>query len=128
MKQRRARWLWAFIPTLFVASMWLWMPSPVPKPDSETAELLELTAGQWWRPGGPARSIPEADWPPELHRLGPRSVQVTSEGVFIQFGSFMVAEWGLFVLPAESDFRPQSGTDPSYRWLRGRVYRYDIKG
>ncbi|HTK77440.1 MAG TPA: hypothetical protein VL371_19405 [Gemmataceae bacterium] len=129
MNRRHTHWLlWAFIPTVLVALLWLWMRSPVPEPDSNTAQALERTAERLWRPGDPARIIPATDWPEELRRLGPRSVRVSSEGVFIEFGSFFVEESGLFVLPLESDFRPQPGTDPSYRLLRGRVYRYDIKG
>jgi hypothetical protein len=130
MTKRRARWFgWVLIPALLLAALlWLWVRSPVPEPDSTTTEALEVAAGQWWRPDGPIRTIPEADWPPELRRLGPRSVRVTPEGVFIPFGSLYVEEWGLFVLPIGADFQPQTGTDPSFRLVRGRVYRYDVKG
>jgi hypothetical protein len=130
MNQRRVRWLLLILmPTLLVAVLWLfWVQSRVPEPDLATAEALEMVAGEWWRPGGPYRTIPEAEWPPELRRLGPRSVRVAAEGVFIRFGSLYVEEWGLFVLPAGSGFRPQPNTDPSFRAVRGRVFKYDIKG
>jgi hypothetical protein len=125
----RTRWfLWTLIPALFVILVWLWLRSPVPEPDQATAEALEVAAGLWWQPGGPIRRIPEADWPPELRRLRPEDVRVHPEGVFIKFGSSYVEEWGLFVLPVGSDLRPQLGTDPSFRLVRGRVYRYDIRG
>jgi hypothetical protein len=129
MNRRRTRWvLWVLIPALFVTLVWLWLRSPVPEPDPATAEALEAAAEKWWRPGGPTRAVPEDEWPPELRRLSPRAVRVTPEGVFVPFGSLYVEEWGLFVLPKGSDYRPQQGTDPSFRVLRGRVYRYDIKG
>lgn len=129
MTRRRTRWLlWVLTPALLVPFVWLGVRSSVPEPDPATAAALEVAAGGWWRPDDPVRPIPEADWPPELRRLGPRSVRVTPEGVFIPFGSRNVEEWGLFVLPAGSDFRPQPGTDPSFQLVRGRVYRYDIKG
>jgi hypothetical protein len=115
--------------TLLVTLAWLCLRSPVPEPDAATAEALEAAAETWWRPGGLARTIPEAEWPPELRRLGPtKEIRVTNQGVFIPFGSSFVEEWGLFVLPKGSSFRPQEGTDPSFRWIRGRIYRYDIKG
>jgi hypothetical protein len=129
MNRRRTRWLlWGLIPALLVTLMWLWVRSPVPEPDPATTEALEVAAGQWWRPGGPTGTIPKTDWPAKLRRLGPRAVRVIPEGVFIPFGSLYVKEWGLFVLPVGSDFRPQPGTDPSFRLIRGRVYRYDIEG
>lgn len=127
--KRCTSWLlWVLIPALPVTFLWLWLWPPVPEPDAPTAEALEVAAERWWRPDGVHSTIPEADWPPELRRLAPRSVRVTPEGVYIPFGSRFVEEWGLFVLPAGSDFQPQSGTDPSFRLVRGRVYRYDIQG
>jgi hypothetical protein len=129
MNPPRGRWLLLLlVPALIVTLIWLWFRSPVPEPDAATAEVLEAAAEKWWHPDEQVRTIPEAEWPPELRRLGPTGVRVTSEGVFIPFGSSFVEEWGLFVLPRGSDYKPQRGTDPSFRLLRGRVYRYDIKG
>src|SRR4051794_24972633 len=95
--RRNRRLLWVVVPTLLVILLWLWPRPSVPEPDPATAEALEAAAETWWRPGGPVRTIPEAEWPSELRALGPRSVQVISEGVFIPFGSLYVEEWGLFV-------------------------------
>jgi hypothetical protein len=53
---------------------------------------------------------------------------MNSEGVFIERGSFFVREWGWFVLPAASTFKPRAGTDPSFRQVHGRVYWYQIEG
>jgi hypothetical protein len=72
--------------------------------------------------------IAKADWPIELVRLQPKEVRVAPERVYVRFGSFFVAEWGLFILPKGSPFQPPRGGDPSYVSLGGRVYRYDIKG
>jgi hypothetical protein len=107
---------------------WLGMRSPVPEPGPATARILEAAVERWWQPDGARREIPKSDWPAELLRLGPEAVFVAPEGVFVRFGSSYVKEWGLFLLPERSAFRPRQDTDPSYRSLRGRVYRYDIKG
>jgi hypothetical protein len=120
--------LWVLIPALLGTALWLSLWSPIPEPDPATAEALEVAAGQWWQPGGPTRTIPESDWLPELRRLGPKAARVTTKGMVIPFGSLFVDEWGLFVLPAGSNFRPQQGTDPSFWLVRGRVYKYHIKG
>lgn len=118
--------LWLIAPACLVA--WLCLRSPVPEPDSATAERLEAAAELWWQPGGTGRDIPEADWPTELRRLGPEAVTVAAEGVYIRFGTRFVEAWGLFVLPRGSEFQPRQGADPSFRPVRGRIYRYDIKG
>jgi hypothetical protein len=107
---------------------WVGIRSHVPEPDPATAERLEAAAERWWQPDAGRRGIPKAEWPVELLRLGPQAVTVAPEGVYIRFGSFFVAEWGLFLLPRGSPFEPRQGADPSYRSLQGRVYRYDIKG
>jgi len=127
-QQRTRQALCVFITALIFTLVWLWPCTPVPAPDPATAEALEAAAEKWWGHGGPPRQVPEAEWPLELRRLGPKTVRVTPEGVFITFGSLYVEEWGLFVLPKRSDYRPQQGTDPSFRVLWGRVYRYDITG
>jgi len=110
------------------ASTWLVLRESVPEPDAPTAEVLEAAAETWWQPESEVRGIPESKWPPELTRLGPKSVRITSEGVFISFGALFVEEQGLFILPAQSDFQPQHETDPSFNLIRGRVYKYQIKG
>jgi hypothetical protein len=117
------------VPAVLVTLMCLWLWSPTPEPNPATAAALEAAAEKWWRPGiSDYREIPKTDWPPELRRLGPRKVLVTPKGVYIPFGSRFVEEWGLFVLPEGSDFRPQESGDPSFRLLRGRVYRYYVVG
>ena len=129
MNRGRTRWLlWALSLAPLVTILWLRVQSPVPDPDPGTAEALEVAARQWWEPGDSTRTIPEGDWPPRLRRLGPEAVRVSPEGVFIPFASHWVEEWGLFVLPPGSDFRPQQRTDPSFHFVRGRIYKYNIKG
>jgi hypothetical protein len=120
--------LLVFIPALLVILVWLWTLSPVPELDSATAEVLEASAEHWWRPDCPIRTIPQTDWPLKLRQLGPESVRVTPQGVFIVLGSLYVEEWGLFVLPSGSEHRPQTHSDPSFRLIRGRVYKYNIEG
>lgn len=132
----RRRLLWVFVPalliisvtTLFAALLWPWPWKPVPAPDPATAEILEAMAERWCYPGSLGRSIPEGEWPPELRRLGPKSVRTYPDGVFIEYGSFMVEEWGLFALPKSSTFQPPPHGDPAFRLLRGRVFRYDFVG
>ena len=118
--------MWLLFAALLVVLGWFWWPGS--EPDSATTAALEAAAEEWWQPSRSDRTIPEDEWPAELRRLNPTNVRVTAEGVFISLRSFYVAEWGLFVLPHGSAFQPQSGTDPSFRLLRGRVYRYVIKG
>jgi hypothetical protein len=126
--RRLRRYLWLLVPVSLAVLAWVGMRSPVPEPDPATAERLEAAAERWWQPDGQRREISKADWPVELLPLAPKSVTVAPEGVYVRFGSFYVEEWGLFILPKGSAFQPGRGTDPSYRLLRGRVYRYDIKG
>ena len=128
MSRRRRRLLWVLLPLSLAALAWLALRSSVPSPDPSTAALLEAAAERWWQPGIARRGIPRADWPAAVRRLGPSRVTVAPEGVYLQFGSFFVEEWGLFILPRKSPLRPAQGTDPSYRRLRGRVYRYAIRG
>jgi hypothetical protein len=121
------------IPALFVVWAVWWFVRPFPPPDSATTHALEETADHWWSPElatdpHAIRTIPESEWPSELKRLGPSSVYVCSEGVYLQFGAFFVQKWGLFVLPEGSTFKPTQSGDPSFRLLRGRVYRYVIAG
>jgi hypothetical protein len=107
---------------------WLWLLAPVSDPDEATTQALEAAAEKWWRPENHDQTIPKEQWPPELERLNPKAVRVTSEGVFIPIRSFFVEERGLFVFPAGSNFVPPRSGDPSFKLLRGRVYRYEIKG
>jgi hypothetical protein len=123
---RRA--LCVLVPVALVTLAWLVMRPPVPEPDPTSAERLEAAAERWWQPDRERWEIPKADWPVEFLRFGAQAVTVASEGVYIRFGSFFVQEWGLFILPKWSSFQPKVGTDPSYRPLRGRVFRYEIKG
>jgi hypothetical protein len=129
MKPRRLyRSLWILVPASVVILVWLGMRAHVPEPDPATAERLEAAAERWWQPDGAWRYILKADWPAELQRIGAQAVTVAPKGVYIRFGSFFVEEWGLFILPKGSTFEPRPGGDPSYLPLRGRVYRYYIKG
>jgi hypothetical protein len=99
-----------------------------PELDAATARQLEEASERCWPPDHPSQEIPERDWPPEFRRFDPNSVRVTPEGVYIKCGSFFVEEWGLFVLPGGSAFRPGQHRDPSYSHLKGRVYWYRITG
>lgn len=128
MPRRLRRTIGGFLLVFLAALAWLALRSPVPSLDSSTAVLLEAAAERWWQPGIARRVIPPADWSAAVRRLGPRGVTIAPEGVYLRFGSSFVEEWGLFILPRKSPMRPAQGTDPSYRRLRGRVYRYAIKG
>lgn len=110
---------------------WYCLRSPVPDIDPTTADQLAEAADRWWRDRRGDRSawdVPEADWPTVVRRFAPKSARVSPDGVQIVVGSFFVEEWGLFVLPERSEFKPIEGSDPSYCQLKGRVYWYEIKG
>src|SRR4051794_8264084 len=127
MNRRRLRpLLWLLVPALLLTGAWLKLRTPVP--DAATVEVLEAAAERWWQPGDAVRTIPQAEWPPELRRLAPQQIRVPADGVFLPFGSFFVTEWGLFVLPRRSEYLPEPGGDPSFRHLRDRVYRYHLAG
>ncbi len=114
---------------VFTTLMWFYLWLPVPEPDPLTTTVLEAAAERWWRPNTNDHwNVPEGEWPPELLRLRPKAVRVAPEGVFITFRSFYVMERGLFILLRESNYQPQQGTDPSFRLLRDRVYKYEVKG
>ncbi|HEY7330072.1 MAG TPA: hypothetical protein VH592_20720 [Gemmataceae bacterium] len=114
---------------VFTTLLWFYLWSPVPEPDPLTTAVLEAAAERWWRPHtGHRWNIPEEEWPPELLRLRPKAVRVAPEGVFIPFKSVYIMERGLFILPRASNYQPQQGMDPSFQVLRGRVYKYEVKG
>lgn len=113
---------------ILAAFAWYVHATHIPEPDPLNCEQLEAAAERWWQPDGKLRIIRPADWSPALRHLGPKDVFVNREGVYLRFGSFFVEDWGLFILPLGSPLQPKQGTDPSYRWQRGRVYKYEIKG
>jgi hypothetical protein len=102
---------------------------PVPEPVAADDEALVAWAERWWHPGDDIRYIPKTEWSPEVRRLNPAyDPRADHRGLFIPCGGFFVQEWGLFVLPPGSPFRPPVSGDPRFRLIRGRLYRYDIEG
>src|SRR5262245_46844826 len=111
------------------AFYFLW-PAP-PAIDMATAESLGTITDGWWssRSSEDVRDwIEPSDWPPEIRRFTPKSVRFGRDGVYIKLQSLFVMQWGLFVLPTGSTFKPTDRGDPSYRHLQGRVYWYKIDG
>jgi len=95
--------------------------------DTDAFEWFEKITEEWCQCSERTRQIPEKEWPSRLHFLRARNVTVAENGVFIQFGSGYVKSWGVFVLPHESNFQPQTDSDPSFHHLHGRVYRFEQK-
>ena len=132
--RRRSRLITALAVALALALLvavvrfYLW-PAP-PSVDATMALSLVVVVDRFWDANSldQQEPIPENDWPPEIRRLAPKSVMCSKEGLYIMLGSFFVREWGLFVLPSRSAFRPPAKGDPSYRQLEGRVYWYQIEG
>ena len=112
-----------------------WMKH-VPDVDDATAEQMLADADRMWEQKtrgheGEARwfaRLHDAEMPPSFQRLKPHSVTLTQEGVEITMGGFFVESWGYFVLPSASTYEPRRDGDPSYRLLRGRVYRFHVAG
>ena len=126
MKARKLLIGFALVVAVLVA-VWVLLPTSLPTIDPPTAEALSVTTDRWCEQ--PAdRGIPPEEWPDEVQRLRPQSVRVSPDGVYIQQGSWLVEEWGVFIHRTGSNFRPSQGTDPSHRPLQGRVYWYEIKG
>ena len=107
--------------------VWGTSRSSVPAVDPLTADRLVATADQWCEQF-PEQDIPSENWSEEVRQLRPHSVRVTPDGVYIERGSFIVEEWGVFIHRTGSTLRPSAGTDPSFRPLQGRIYWYEIKG
>ena len=117
--------------TAFLCLAWSCFRSPIPNIDTATADQLAEVGDRWWRSRRGVDSVwhvPKVDWPRVISRFTPKSVRVSRDGINIVVGSFFVEEWGLFVLPEESVFKPTEGGDPSYHHLTGRVFWYKIKG
>lgn len=94
--------------------------------EAEAEELERAVAG--WPEGGTRRDVPSGEWPPAVRRLKPVAVRVDLEGVYLTCGTLVVEAWGLFVPRAGMEFGPRPNTDPSYEHVRGRVYRFTIRG
>jgi hypothetical protein len=124
---RRRLLFWALVPLSLVALGGWWLWPHVPTPDVAAAGEIEAAAERWSQ-AGRAGGVPESEWPPELTRLAPKQVRIEADGVYVVFGSWLVEEWGLFVLPRRSAFQPFPNTDPSFTPIRGQVYRYFIRG
>ena len=113
--------------TVIVVGSWAVLRSPVPDIDPPAADLLSAEADRWCNES-PNRAIPQPEWPVKVQKLRPRTVRVTSDGLYIERGSRFMESWGILVLRTGSTFEPAEGNDPSYRLLRGRVYWYEVKG
>lgn len=68
------------------------------------------------------------EWPSSIQQLAPAQVHVRPEGLYLMFRRRFVQEWGVFILRSSSDFTPQEGTDPSFKRVKDRLYRYHIAG
>ncbi len=60
--------------------------------------------------------------------LSPKKVYRNGDGIFIKFDEFFVTEDGIFILDKNSTFKPQKGTDPSFKRLSNRLFWYHISG
>jgi hypothetical protein len=123
----RSPWrrLWLLFPAvLLFLPIWSCARPSFPLDDA-TATALEDAADRWCPPDlKEFRSIPRTEWPPAVQRLGPNAVFVYPQaGVYIEYGSFYVQTWGIWVVPKGE--QRQGGF---YQHLRGRLYRYDNPG
>ena len=73
-------------------------------------------------------AVPEADWPATLRAIGPQTVTVGPQGVFVKLESAKAGESGVFIAFTGVSVPTGSGTDPSFEHLEGRIYWYRIKG
>ena len=114
-----------FVVTVIAAVAACGLRSGIPSIDTAAADQLRAAADQLGEHHG---SVDKAFWPTVIQKLSPKSVKVSKDGVYVVLRSFFVTEQGLFLLPTNSPFQPSQGSDPSYRQLHERVYRYEIKG
>lgn len=67
-------------------------------------------------------------WPEAIRRLNPKSLRVTSDGLYIVTSLWLADEAGLFVPRHPESFSPVTGVDPEFQRLHGAVYSYRIRG
>jgi hypothetical protein len=78
---------------------------------------------------GTARSeLPEASWPDALRELGPESIFVESDGVWVSKQHRFVEEAGIYVVFEGVGEPEERGGDPSMWRLGGRIFWYQITG
>lgn len=75
----------------------------------------------------PARGRSDT-WPEAIRSLHPKSLRVTSDGLYIVTSLWFVEEAGLFVPRHPKSFSTIPGGDPEYERLHGAVYAYRIRG
>ena len=73
-------------------------------------------------------NIPATAWPESLRLLQPEAVFVAHEGVYIRLETGFVTESGLLVAFPGVTVTTDTGKDPKFEHIEGRIYRYRIKG
>src|SRR5579871_5558380 len=114
---RNAVIAFAFIPVILAVTWFLFLRSPIPDISPEQAAELQVAADGLY-PKWTGQTVPEADWPPAIKRLRPRSVRVAPEGVYAVKEQRDTGERGVFIHLSVSSTQPTSGGDPSYRLIR----------
>jgi hypothetical protein len=66
--------------------------------------------------------------PQEIRVLGPKSVRVAPDGLYVVTSSWFVEEAGFFVPRDPNAFSPVAGSEPEFRRLYGHVFSYRIRG
>src|SRR6478752_5052167 len=78
--------------------------SRIPNIDATTAKQLHTAADQLSEHSDGA--VDKATWPVAISKFSPKSVRVTTNGIYVKVRSSFVEEQGLFLLPTNSSFQP----------------------
>ena len=75
-----------------------------------------------------AMHIEVGELPSAFRALKPVGARIRREGVYLVLKRGFVAEDGVFISYPEVSVPPSNGSDPSFRCLGSRVYRYHVSG